>query len=179
MHSEVVGISVPFMVVDMLGGVFSDLSLVFKPPPFNTIAAISYSLVVVSSLSDLYWRPPLPVYTLVLASTPSECFFSFLPLLYVLINVEHAQFFDGIVLLAAAILNPLANRRRKRAALAARGTRPPHGENTDGVGGAEGGNADTPTRSKPTEGRPGDAEKVGDITPYAFSTANVYSTWHR
>ena len=47
-HSEVVGISVPFMVVDMLGGVFSDLSLVFKPPPFNTIAAISYSLVVVS-----------------------------------------------------------------------------------------------------------------------------------
>ncbi|KZT64411.1 hypothetical protein DAEQUDRAFT_678586 [Daedalea quercina L-15889] len=39
-------ISVPFMTIDMLGGVFSDLSLAFKPPPFNDIAAISYSLVV-------------------------------------------------------------------------------------------------------------------------------------
>jgi len=72
-HREVVGISVPFMTIDMLGGVLSDLSLAFRPPPFNAIAALSYSLVV---------------------------------------------FFDGLVLLAAAILNPLAKRRRKRTAAA-------------------------------------------------------------
>ncbi|KAH9829532.1 PQ-loop-domain-containing protein [Rhodofomes roseus] len=72
-HREVVGISVPFMAIDMLGGVLSDLSLAFKPPPFDAVAALSYSLVV---------------------------------------------FLDGLVLLAAAILNPLAKRRRKRAAAA-------------------------------------------------------------
>ncbi|KAJ6578534.1 PQ loop repeat-domain-containing protein [Mycena capillaripes] len=43
---EVVGISVLFMVIDLLGGVFSDLSLVFKDK-FDIIAAITYSLVVV------------------------------------------------------------------------------------------------------------------------------------
>ena len=48
------------MVVDMLGGIFSDLSLVFKAPPFNTIAAISYSLVVVCVLNPLSSLPPLP-----------------------------------------------------------------------------------------------------------------------
>ncbi|CDO69633.1 hypothetical protein BN946_scf184851.g21 [Trametes cinnabarina] len=45
-HKEVVGISVMFMFVDMLGGVFSDLSLAFKTQ-FDVIAAITYSLVVV------------------------------------------------------------------------------------------------------------------------------------
>ncbi|KAJ6507001.1 PQ loop repeat-domain-containing protein [Mycena sanguinolenta] len=45
-HREVVGISMVFMVVDMLGGVFSDLSLAFKDR-FDIIAAITYSLVVV------------------------------------------------------------------------------------------------------------------------------------
>ncbi|KAF7310086.1 hypothetical protein MIND_00381900 [Mycena indigotica] len=43
---EVVGISIAFMVVDALGGVFSDLSLVFRDK-FDVIAAITYSLVVV------------------------------------------------------------------------------------------------------------------------------------
>ncbi|KAJ7911325.1 PQ loop repeat-domain-containing protein [Mycena leptocephala] len=43
---EVVGISVLFMVVDLLGGVFSDLSLAFKDK-FDIVAAITYSLVVV------------------------------------------------------------------------------------------------------------------------------------
>ncbi|KAJ7509652.1 PQ-loop-domain-containing protein, partial [Mycena galericulata] len=43
---EVVGISVVFMVVDMLGGVFSDLSLAFKDK-FDVIAGITYTLVVV------------------------------------------------------------------------------------------------------------------------------------
>ncbi|KAJ7245217.1 PQ loop repeat-domain-containing protein [Mycena rebaudengoi] len=45
-HREVVGISMAFMVVDMLGGVFSDLSLAFKDR-FDIIAGITYSLVVV------------------------------------------------------------------------------------------------------------------------------------
>ncbi|KAJ6615545.1 PQ loop repeat-domain-containing protein [Mycena sp. CBHHK59/15] len=43
---EVVGLSIMFMIVDFLRGVFSDLSLAFKPK-FDAIAAITYSLVVV------------------------------------------------------------------------------------------------------------------------------------
>ncbi|KAJ7476959.1 hypothetical protein B0H11DRAFT_1865312 [Mycena galericulata] len=43
---EVVGLSITFMTVDLLGGVFSDLSLAFKPK-FDAIATITYSLVVV------------------------------------------------------------------------------------------------------------------------------------
>ena len=46
-YREVIGISIPFMVIDLLGGVFSDLSLVFKPK-FDVIAGVAYSLVVVS-----------------------------------------------------------------------------------------------------------------------------------
>ncbi|KAJ7124427.1 PQ loop repeat-domain-containing protein [Mycena epipterygia] len=45
-HREVVGISILFMIVDMLGGVFSDLSLAFKGK-FDVIAGITYTLVVV------------------------------------------------------------------------------------------------------------------------------------
>ncbi|KAH8093259.1 PQ-loop-domain-containing protein [Cristinia sonorae] len=69
---EVIGISILFMLVDCLGGVFSNLSLAFKEP-FDIIAAITYSLVVV---------------------------------------------LDGIVLVLAFILNPRAERRRKRDAQA-------------------------------------------------------------
>jgi len=65
---EVVGLSIAFMTVDCLGGVFSDLSLAFKPK-FDTIAAITYTVVVVM---------------------------------------------DGLVILAAIILNPRARRRRRR-----------------------------------------------------------------
>lgn len=36
----------PFMTIDMLGGVFNDLSLAFKSD-FNVIASVTYSLVVV------------------------------------------------------------------------------------------------------------------------------------
>jgi hypothetical protein len=36
------------MIIDLLGGVFSDLSLIFKAD-FDTIAAITYTLVVVSN----------------------------------------------------------------------------------------------------------------------------------
>ncbi|CAK5267864.1 unnamed protein product [Mycena citricolor] len=65
---EVVGISMVFMAVDMLGGVFSDLSLVFKGG-FDVVAGITYSVVVVM---------------------------------------------DGLVIVAALILNPRAAKRRSR-----------------------------------------------------------------
>ncbi|KAJ3973363.1 PQ loop repeat-domain-containing protein [Lentinula raphanica] len=88
-RKEVIGISIWFMAVDLLGGkvdsyqpfpisllmellrpgVFSDLSLVFKAGDFDIVAAVTYSLVIVM---------------------------------------------DGIVILAAWILNPRAKRRRLR-----------------------------------------------------------------
>ena len=39
-----------FMTIDFLGGVLSDLSLVFKAK-FDVIAGVAYSLVVVSALT--------------------------------------------------------------------------------------------------------------------------------
>lgn len=45
-YGEVKGISIPFMAIDLMGGVFSDLSLAFKPQ-FDVIAGVAYSLVVV------------------------------------------------------------------------------------------------------------------------------------
>ncbi|KAF8268698.1 hypothetical protein EI94DRAFT_1771495 [Lactarius quietus] len=45
-HGAVIGISLTFMAVDLLGGVFSILSLVFKSY-FDATAAVSYSLVVI------------------------------------------------------------------------------------------------------------------------------------
>ncbi|CAE6456916.1 unnamed protein product [Rhizoctonia solani] len=75
-RKEVVGVSMLFMSVDMLGGVFSVLSLVFQAQ-FDAVAAVSYVLVVV---------------------------------------------LDGVVVLAALILNPIAKRRREREAAPASGT---------------------------------------------------------
>ncbi|KAJ3544713.1 hypothetical protein NM688_g5710 [Phlebia brevispora] len=69
-YREVIGISILFMTVDFLGGIFSDLSLAFKPK-FDVIAGVAYSLVVL---------------------------------------------LDGIVILLALILNPIARRRRRREA---------------------------------------------------------------
>lgn len=71
-HREVVGISILFMLIDLLGGLFNVLSLAFKDK-LDVIAAVTYSLVVV---------------------------------------------LDGIVILLAVILNPIAKRRRKREAAA-------------------------------------------------------------
>ncbi|KAI0630547.1 PQ loop repeat-domain-containing protein [Trametes polyzona] len=48
-YKEVVGISILFMLVDMLGGVFSDLSLAFKEE-FDIVASVTYSLVVVTAM---------------------------------------------------------------------------------------------------------------------------------
>ncbi|KAK0467218.1 uncharacterized protein EV420DRAFT_672174 [Desarmillaria tabescens] len=45
-HKEVIGISKLFMLVDLLGGVFSLLSLVFRDT-FDVLAGVAYSLVVV------------------------------------------------------------------------------------------------------------------------------------
>ncbi|KAI9453020.1 PQ loop repeat-domain-containing protein [Lactarius psammicola] len=45
-HGAVIGISLTFMAVDLLGGVFSILSLAFKSH-FDVTAAVAYSLVVV------------------------------------------------------------------------------------------------------------------------------------
>ncbi|TFK74939.1 hypothetical protein BDN72DRAFT_600522 [Pluteus cervinus] len=47
-HKEVIGISITFMIIDLLGGVFSVLSLVFKEK-FDILAAISYTMAVVSA----------------------------------------------------------------------------------------------------------------------------------
>ncbi|KIK60897.1 hypothetical protein GYMLUDRAFT_43475 [Collybiopsis luxurians FD-317 M1] len=46
-RKEVIGISIIFMAVDLLGGVFSDLSLAFKSGKFDAIAAVTYTLVIV------------------------------------------------------------------------------------------------------------------------------------
>jgi len=45
-HRAVLGISLPFMFIDILGGVFSILSLVFKRH-LDVLAALAYALVVV------------------------------------------------------------------------------------------------------------------------------------
>ncbi|KAG6910220.1 hypothetical protein DXG01_012355 [Tephrocybe rancida] len=45
---EVVGISIPFIAIDWLGGIFSLISLVFRPE-FDIIAGVAYSLVIPSS----------------------------------------------------------------------------------------------------------------------------------
>ena len=47
-YGEVKGISIVFVTVDLLGGVFSDLSLIFRPK-FDVLAGVAYSLVVVST----------------------------------------------------------------------------------------------------------------------------------
>ena len=49
-HREVIGISILFMIIDLLGGLFSDLSLVFRPN-FDVIAGVAYSLVVARTRS--------------------------------------------------------------------------------------------------------------------------------
>lgn len=50
---EVKGISMPFMTVDLLGGVFSTLSLVFKSK-FDVLAGVAYSLVVVRLKLEIF-----------------------------------------------------------------------------------------------------------------------------
>ena len=52
-HKEVIGVSILFMVVDMMGGVFSDLSLAFKDK-FDVVAGITYSLFIVRLASTSY-----------------------------------------------------------------------------------------------------------------------------
>jgi hypothetical protein len=54
-HGAVLGISLTFMAVDLLGGIFSILSLIFKKK-VDVPAAVAYSLVVVRDLR----RPDSP-----------------------------------------------------------------------------------------------------------------------
>lgn len=80
----------PFMTIDMLGGVFNDLSLAFKDK-FIVLASITYTLVVVSMRTLARW------------TCCSRCL---------------GQVMDLVVIVLAFILNPRARRRRKREALA-------------------------------------------------------------
>lgn len=50
-RKEVIGISLPFLTIDVLGGLFSDLSLIFRDK-FDVIAAIAYTLVIVSCIGS-------------------------------------------------------------------------------------------------------------------------------
>ncbi len=50
---EVVGVSMTFLLIDILGGVFNNMSLAFKEK-FDVVASMSYTLVIVSSPSFLY-----------------------------------------------------------------------------------------------------------------------------
>lgn len=54
-YKEVIGISLLFMTIDALGGVFNDLSLAFKGD-FDVIAGVTYSLVVVLRTSYPMYR---------------------------------------------------------------------------------------------------------------------------
>lgn len=54
LRTAVVGISLVFLTIDLLGGVWSLLSLVFSPPPFDPLAAVSYSSVVVLELGIFF-----------------------------------------------------------------------------------------------------------------------------
>ncbi|KAE9402513.1 hypothetical protein BT96DRAFT_918192 [Gymnopus androsaceus JB14] len=47
-HKEVIGLSIHFMLIDILGGLFSDLSLIFRPGSFNILAGVTYTLVIVT-----------------------------------------------------------------------------------------------------------------------------------
>lgn len=46
-HFTVIGISLWFLLVDLLGGIFSLLSLVFAAGPFNTLGSLAYGIVAV------------------------------------------------------------------------------------------------------------------------------------
>lgn len=79
------------MLVDMLGGIFSDLSLAFKED-FDIIAGVTYSIVVVRPLvSFLVW----------LLLTPTMW-----------------QVMDAAIIICALVLNPVAKRHRKMSAVA-------------------------------------------------------------
>jgi hypothetical protein len=85
-RKEVVGISITFLTVDILGGLFSDLSLAFRDR-FDVIAALSYTAVIVSSGSQSS------------SAKLNACF----------------QVMDGAIVIAAIFLNPRARNRRLQA----------------------------------------------------------------
>lgn len=54
-----IGISLIFLFIDLCGGVFSALSLIFSPPPFDILASISYGCVVVLEIGIFLLVPVL------------------------------------------------------------------------------------------------------------------------
>lgn len=52
---EVTGVSMTFLLIDILGGVFNNLSLAFKEK-FDVVASISYTLVIVRPLTFISFR---------------------------------------------------------------------------------------------------------------------------
>jgi hypothetical protein len=103
------------MAVDLLGGVFSLLSLIFKNK-FDVPAAVAYSLVVVRPPGD--W-PRLVSCDVFSADRRAYC----------------AQVMDGLVLVLAIILNP----RSKKAAQRGEQKSPAGASDSDGSGGDHGG----------------------------------------
>lgn len=100
-----IGISVAFMTIDCLGGVFSDLSLAFKPK-FDMLAAISYTLVAVRKFipPHAYASPHGSRLSSGKPAGDGE-----------ILMVPDFQILDGLVIVAALILNPRARRRRNEA----------------------------------------------------------------
>jgi len=88
-HGAVLGISLTFMAVDLLGGIFSILSLIFKNK-VDVLAAVAYALVVVSP-------------------SPSD-----LPRLNSCDILSLGQVMDGLVLVLAIILNPRSKAAQRR-----------------------------------------------------------------
>lgn len=58
-YRAVIGISLIFLFIDLCGGVFSALSLVFSPPPFDVLASVSYGCVVVLEIGIFLLVPIL------------------------------------------------------------------------------------------------------------------------
>ncbi|GAA5976169.1 hypothetical protein JCM5350_000338 [Sporobolomyces pararoseus] len=58
-YQAVIGISLIFLFIDLCGGVFSALSLIFSPPPFDILASISYGCVVVLEIGIFLLVPVL------------------------------------------------------------------------------------------------------------------------
>lgn len=145
------------MSIDALGGVFSDLSLAFKPK-FDVVAGVAYTLVVVSSLlpspfppnllssfflsyfpytglTSLIITPPFLLFTkrkkkkkLCITFYVTDHPFSSLP------SFHNSQVLDGVVIILALILNPLAKKRRAREAEAQTATNPTQTLHVDSSG---------------------------------------------
>jgi uncharacterized membrane protein YgcG len=111
------------MAVDLLGGIFSILSLIFKNR-VDVPAAVAYSLVVVR-------RPPRP------AQVSCDVFSLTSRVFCLVVVICIAQVMDGLVLVLAIILNPRTKRAVQRGEQKSRASA--CGGDGDGSGGDHGG----------------------------------------